>query len=77
MNPEFEGDRLFSIGSHVDRILRFEAALARAFARAGVVSSETANEIEQICRVELFNLDDLRRQCDDHVARANQGARGQ
>jgi 3-carboxy-cis,cis-muconate cycloisomerase len=56
-----DGDRLFSPASHVAYILRFEAALARACARAGVVSSEIAQSIEQICRVELFNLDDLQR----------------
>jgi 3-carboxy-cis,cis-muconate cycloisomerase len=61
MNPEFDGDRIFSAAAHIDCILRFEAALARALARAGVMSSETAEGIEQICRIELFNIDDLQR----------------
>lgn len=61
MQLERDGDRLFSPATHVACILRFEAALARAFARAGIVSSETAEAIEQICRVESFNLDDLQR----------------
>ena len=55
MPLERDGDRLFSPASHVACILRFEAALARACARAGVVSSEIAQSIEQICRVELFS----------------------
>ena len=39
MMPEFDGDRLFSAAAHVDSILRFEAALARALARAGIIAS--------------------------------------
>src|SRR5207253_7715455 len=43
----------------VQAILNFEAALARAQARAGIISADTAASITSSCRVELFDLGSL------------------
>jgi 3-carboxy-cis,cis-muconate cycloisomerase len=53
---------LFSGESHVSQVLRFEAALARAEARAGIIPSEAAEAIAAACRVELFDLPTLYRE---------------
>ncbi len=47
---------IFAPGAHVQQMLNFEAALARAEARAGVISSEAAEAIASHCRVELFDV---------------------
>src|SRR6266511_1420065 len=47
---------LFSGATHVRRMLDFEAALARAEARAGVVPAEAADAIAAACRIELFDV---------------------
>src|ERR1043166_2366822 len=43
----------------VQAILNFEAALARAQARAGIISADAAASITSSCRVELFDLGSL------------------
>jgi 3-carboxy-cis,cis-muconate cycloisomerase len=52
---------LFSGAGHIQRMLDFEAALARAEARAGVVPADAAEQIAAACRVELFDVADLLR----------------
>jgi len=42
-----EGERIFSTGAHVAHILRFEAGLARAEARAGIIPNEAARAIAE------------------------------
>jgi 3-carboxy-cis,cis-muconate cycloisomerase len=47
---------IWSAESGVRRMLAFEAALARAEARAGIMSDEAAQAIADACRVELFDV---------------------
>ncbi|HET9493693.1 MAG TPA: 3-carboxy-cis,cis-muconate cycloisomerase [Chloroflexia bacterium] len=46
---------LFSPDGHLRRMLAFEAALARAEARVGVIPQEAAGAIADACRVELYD----------------------
>jgi len=50
---------IFSDAATVKAILDFEAALARAQARAGMLSPASAKTIEASCRIELFDLSSL------------------
>ena len=50
---------LFSDAAAVQAILDFEAALARAQARGGIMSAAAAEAITSSCRVELFDLASL------------------
>ncbi len=50
---------IFAPASHLARILAFEAALARAEARAGIIPHEAAEAIAAACRVELYDVDAL------------------
>src|SRR5918911_2787519 len=52
----------FSPEAHVRGMLAFEAALARAEARAGVIPAEAADAIAAGCRVELFDVAALYRE---------------
>src|SRR5579863_5040107 len=52
-------ESLFSDTASVQAILDFEAALARAQARAGIISAPAATAITSSCRVELFDLNSL------------------
>ncbi len=52
----------FSPEAHVRGMLAFEAALARAEARAGVIPQEAASIIAAGCRVELFDVTALYRE---------------
>ncbi len=52
----------FSTEAHVRGMLAFEAALARAEARAGIIPQEAANIIAANCRVELFDVAALYRE---------------
>jgi 3-carboxy-cis,cis-muconate cycloisomerase len=54
-------ERIFSPRAHVEQILRFEAALARAQAQAGLVPKAAAAEIEAACRIEQFDVDAIER----------------
>jgi 3-carboxy-cis,cis-muconate cycloisomerase len=56
-----EGDRVFSATAHVGHMLRFEAALAQAEARVGMIPSDAAAAIAAACRVELFDVPTLQR----------------
>jgi len=56
-----EMDALCSGESHVERMLNFEGALARAEARAGIFPPEAADQIAAACRVELFDVPRLYR----------------
>ena len=56
-----EGDRIFSAAAHVGHMLRFEAALAQAEARVGMIPSNAATAIAAACRVELFDVPTLER----------------
>jgi 3-carboxy-cis,cis-muconate cycloisomerase len=47
---------IFSSHSHVSGMLAFEAALARAEARTGIIPNEAATAIEASCKVELFDI---------------------
>src|SRR5262245_29815642 len=49
----------FSAEAHVRQLLAFEAALARAEARAGVIPQAAADAIAAGCRVELFDISAL------------------
>jgi 3-carboxy-cis,cis-muconate cycloisomerase len=53
---------LFSGEGHVRRMLDFEAALAQAEGRAGVIPSEAAEAIAAACRVELYDVPALLRE---------------
>lgn len=60
--PLFAGRKMREIFSDAGRIggmLRFEAALARAEARVGVIPQAAAAAIESQCRAELFDRDKL------------------
>jgi 3-carboxy-cis,cis-muconate cycloisomerase len=52
----------FSPEAHVRGMLAFEAALARAEARAGIIPQEAATVIAANCRVELFDVAALYRE---------------
>ena len=52
-------DRLFSDRQYIQYLLEFEAALARAEAKAGVIPSPDASIIAAACQVERFNIEDL------------------
>ena len=52
---------IFSAEAHVSALLEFEAGLARAEARAGVIPVEAADAIAAACRVELFDVPALYR----------------
>lgn len=51
-----------SPAGHVAQVLAFEAALARAEARAGIIPNEAAEAIGAACRVELYDVDGLYRE---------------
>ncbi len=53
---------IFSPEAHVRGMLAFEAALAHAQARAGMIPQEAANAIAASCRVELFDVAALYRE---------------
>ena len=57
-----EMDAVFSGQTHVTELLRFEAALARAQARVGIVPAVAAEQIGRACRVELFDVPGLYRE---------------
>lgn len=51
---------LFSVRAHVEYMLRVEAGLARAQARAGLIPAAAADAIVAACRVELYDTDAIR-----------------
>ncbi|MFL5732035.1 MAG: 3-carboxy-cis,cis-muconate cycloisomerase [Chloroflexia bacterium] len=53
---------LFSAEAHVQQILHFEAALARAEAQAGIIPQSAAESIAAACRVERFDVPGLYRE---------------
>lgn len=53
---------LFLPEAHVQKMLTFEAALARAEARAGMIPVEASDAIEAVCRIELFDVDAIYRE---------------
>ena len=64
-DPLFSTPRMaaaFSREAHVRGMLAFEAGLARAEARAGVIPQEAAPAIAAGCRVELFDIEALYRE---------------
>jgi 3-carboxy-cis,cis-muconate cycloisomerase len=54
-------DLIFSPRTHIEQILRFEAALARAEARASLVPAAVAAEIEAACRLEHIDVEAIQR----------------
>ena len=56
-----EADRIFGAAAHVDHMLRFEAVLAEAEARVGMIPNEAAAAIADACRAELFDVPTLER----------------
>ncbi len=48
---------VFAPRSHVTQMLRFESALARALARAGIVPYEAAERIAECCDVDRYDVD--------------------
>lgn len=66
LDPLFRTDALreiFADARRVQCMLDFEAALARAQARVGVIPKTAAPAIASQCRAELFNLNALARAC--------------
>ncbi|MBZ5699464.1 MAG: 3-carboxy-cis,cis-muconate cycloisomerase [Acidobacteriia bacterium] len=62
LDPLFADDRMraiFSDRNRLEGMLRFEAALARAEARVGVIPSSVVPTIESQCRAELFDIEKL------------------
>jgi 3-carboxy-cis,cis-muconate cycloisomerase len=57
-----EMSAIFSSESHVRAMLAFEAALARAEARAGIIPQNAAAVIAANCRLELFDVEALYRE---------------
>ena len=55
-------ERVLSDASRLQGMLDFEAALAHAEARAGVIPAGVAQKIAAKCRVELFDLAAIRRE---------------
>src|SRR5215471_14336573 len=53
---------IFSPEAHVREMLAFEAALARAEARAGIIPQDAATVIAANCKVELFDVADVYRE---------------
>lgn len=53
---------IFSPRAHVRGMVAFEAALARAEARAGIMPAEAAEAIAAACRVELFDVEAIYRE---------------
>src|SRR5438552_7116097 len=47
---------IFSARAHVQGMLHFEAALARAEARAGIIPLEAATTIATHCKAEFFDI---------------------
>ena len=56
--PEIE--RIFSAGQRVQRMLDFEAALARAQCDAGLIPADACDAIVACCRAERFDAEMLR-----------------
>lgn len=56
-----EMDRVFSDSARLQRMLDFEAALAAAEARAGIIPQAALSAIAAACRTEQFDLEDLSR----------------
>src|SRR5579875_3566562 len=54
-----EIDAIFSRETHVRYLLAFEAALARALARIGALSSDAARAIGEACHVDLYDIPTL------------------
>jgi 3-carboxy-cis,cis-muconate cycloisomerase len=52
-------DRIFSDREYLQALLDFEAALARAEAKAGVISAGDAQIIAAVCCAEQFNVEEL------------------
>jgi 3-carboxy-cis,cis-muconate cycloisomerase len=64
LDPMFTTEKMreiFSDRGRLDGMLRFEAALARAEARVGVISKFAPDAIESLCRAELFDIEKLGR----------------
>ena len=64
LDPLFTTDRMravFSDRGRLQGMLDFEAALARAEARAGVIPAAAAAPIESQCRADAFDIDELAR----------------
>jgi 3-carboxy-cis,cis-muconate cycloisomerase len=57
-----EMSALFASEAHIRSMLRFEAALAHAEARAGIIPHEAALSIGASCKVELFDIPALYRE---------------
>ena len=55
---------VFSLEAHVRGMLAFEAALARAEARAGIIPLDAANVIANSCRENLFDVAALYREAE-------------
>src|SRR6266487_6436171 len=55
---------VFSLENHVRGMLAFEAALALAEARAGIIPQDAANTIAGSCREELFDVAALYREAE-------------
>jgi hypothetical protein len=56
--------RIFSDENTVQKWLDVEAALARVEAKLGIIPQEAANEISRKAKVELFDLDEMKKEMD-------------
>jgi len=52
-------DRIFSDAAYIQSLLEFEAALARAEAKAGVIAASDAPIIAAACQADQFNTEEL------------------
>jgi 3-carboxy-cis,cis-muconate cycloisomerase len=55
-SASLDGDRIFAVTTQVEHMLRFEAALARAEAGAGIIPGDAAAAIADACRIERIDV---------------------
>jgi len=56
--------QVFSDGNRIQKYLDFEAGLARAQAKLGIIPQEACDEIVKHCKVDQFDIDKLRKQTE-------------
>ena len=55
---------VWSDGNRIQKYLDFEAGLARAQAKLGIIPQEACDEIVKHCKVDQFDIDKLRKQTE-------------
>jgi 3-carboxy-cis,cis-muconate cycloisomerase len=56
--------QVFSDGNRIQKYLDFEAGLARAQARLGIIPQEACDEIVQHCKIDQFDFEKLKKQTE-------------